>query len=154
MTKSLVNLQIEFIQDCLRKGDKRKDILSKFTKQWPGMSPTTIDRRTTAAKQSLLFELYPIKVLTQQAVVQEIEMRKINILSIIERQEILSKIARGEITIRKPVIINGKTKWLKVAPDWTDRRNAIIELNKMDGLYQTIKGSINDNREVVFEIEG
>lgn len=63
-----------------------------------------------------------------------------------ERKEVLSQIARGEIPLKKPMVCDGDIVEVPVVPDWMDRRNAIAELNKMDGSYAAIKQNIKINK--------
>jgi hypothetical protein len=57
------------------------------------------------------------------------------IMSPQERRQLLSRIARGEITVLKPVVINKSIQQTESQPDYTDLTNAIAELNKMDGIH-------------------
>lgn len=61
------------------------------------------------------------------------------VMGVAERMSILSKIARGEIPLKKPMVCDGVIEEIEVVPDWMDRKNAIAELNKMDGSYQPTK---------------
>jgi hypothetical protein len=76
------------------------------------------------------------------------EMAEKNILSTAERMEMLSKIAKGEVKIKKPFVISGKIMEYPSEPDHNDRTKAIAELNKMDGSYAPAetKTTITDNR--------
>jgi hypothetical protein len=71
-----------------------------------------------------------------------------NILSTAERMEMLSKIAKGEVKIKKPFVIAGKIMEYPSEPDHNDRTKAIAELNKMDGSYAPAetKTTITDTR--------
>lgn len=60
-----------------------------------------------------------------------------------ERMNVLTKIARGQIPLKKPVVLGKDIKMIDVVPDWMDRKNAIAELNKMDGSYEPIKSDIS-----------
>jgi ribosomal protein S20 len=71
------------------------------------------------------------------------EMAEKNILSTAERMEMLSKIANGEIKIKKPFVIAGKIMEYPSEPDHNDRTKAIAELNKMDGSYAVTKQEVS-----------
>lgn len=71
----------------------------------------------------------------------------IEIASVAERKGILTKIARGEIPLTKPMVCNGKIELVDVVPDYMDRKNAIAELNKMDGDYAPSKLDITSEGE-------
>lgn len=63
-----------------------------------------------------------------------------------ERMVILTKIMRGEIPLVKPMVCDGVIEEISIVPDWSDRRAAIAELNKMDGSYAPTKQeNKNDN---------
>lgn len=127
--------QIEFIKKCLRKGEKRAVILGKFGKKWTKVSRTTFGRRMDTAKSEVRAEQEAIKEGVKESIKKEVESRTIEIMGAIERQEILSQIARGEIPLKKPMVVDKEIQHVNVVPDWTDRKNAIAELNKMDGAY-------------------
>jgi hypothetical protein len=73
------------------------------------------------------------------------EMAEKNILSTAERMEMLSKIAKGEVKIKKPFVIAGKIMEYPSEPDHNDRTKAIAELNKMDGSYAATKTDLTTN---------
>jgi hypothetical protein len=127
--------QIDFIVDCLRKGEARKIILAKFVKKWQGKSNRTFDRRLRQAESALQGEQQAVKAKSEESINQAIEARKANILSAIDRQELLSKIANGDVKVKKPFVIGGKIMEYPSEPDHLDKIKAIAELNKMDGSY-------------------
>lgn len=131
--------QIEFIKTCLRNGLQRKAIMGKFGKKWEDISRTTFDRRLKAASQAMQKEVSAIKKGTRNIIDKEIEARKEKIMGALERQEVLTAIARGEIPLQKPMVCDGLIQKIEVVPDWMDRKNAIAELNKMDGAYAPSK---------------
>lgn len=71
---------------------------------------------------------------------------KLDIMEVNERKELLTKIANGELKIKKPFVIAGKIMEYPSEPDHTDRRNAIAELNKMDGAYAPAKVAQTDSK--------
>ena len=73
------------------------------------------------------------------------ELAEMNILSTAERMEMLSKIAKGEVKIKKPFVIAGKIMEYPSEPDHNDRTKAIAELNKMDGSYAATKTDLTTN---------
>jgi len=62
-----------------------------------------------------------------------------------ERMQILTKIMRGEIPLIKPMVVDKQLVDIEVVPDYSDRRAAIAELNKMDGSYAPAKQDITTN---------
>lgn len=61
----------------------------------------------------------------------------IDLMERTERMAILTEIARGGLTLPKPAMVKGEFKHVQTIPDWDDRRQAIAELNRMDGAYRT-----------------
>ncbi|HWB62145.1 MAG TPA: hypothetical protein VG603_01450 [Chitinophagales bacterium] len=127
--------QIDFIVACLRNGESRKDIKGKFGGKWGNLSRNTFDRRLKAAKEAYSIEIGSIKAKAGQMIEQEAEVLKSKILTVLEKQVILSQIARGEIELQKPIVVDKSIELIKVVPDYMDRKNAIAELNKMEGHY-------------------
>ena len=78
---------------------------------------------------------------------------KSQIMGKVERMEILSKIARGEIPLSKPMVVSlgsgmgSEIQTTEVAPSWLDRKLAIAELNKMDGEYAPVRKDITTGGE-------
>lgn len=64
------------------------------------------------------------------------------IMKAVERMQILTQIARGEIPLQKAMVVDKMVEYIEVVPDWMDRKNAIAELNKMDGSYAAEKKDI------------
>ena len=139
MAKASEVSQIEFIKSCIRSGLKRKAILGKFGKKWESVSRTTFDRRLKQATDSMQAEFKEIDKRTEDGIAKEVEARKSKILTSIERQEILTQIALGQIPLKKAMVCDGIIQEVDVVPDWMDRKNAISELNKMDGSYASEK---------------
>ena len=144
--------QIEFIKDCLLKGEERKSILQKFTKIYKGLSIKTFDNRMKVAKEQVAIEFKQITGQSNERIKEEVEARKTKILTALERQEILSNIAKGELEREDVVFVDGQPKKLKVKPTFNDMRGAIAELNKMQGDYAPTKSevSITDKPKIIF----
>ena len=70
------------------------------------------------------------------------EIAQMNILTSAQRMEILSNIAQGKLKVKKPFVIGGKVLEYPSEPDHTDIKNAIAELNKMQGDYAPTKQDI------------
>ncbi len=138
--------QIDFILACLRKGEKRGEVLSKFGKKWQGASTRTFDRRLKQAETALRGEQSRIQAEAELLVAKEVNERKAAIMTAIERKELLTQIAKGEIKIKKPFVISGKIMEYPSEPDHTDRINAIKELSKMDGDYAPSKQDVTINQ--------
>jgi len=78
------------------------------------------------------------------------KVAKGSIISSVERMEILTKIAKGEIPLKKHMVCDGVIEEVEVVPDWMDRKNAIAELNKMDGAYAATKTDVTLKDESTF----
>lgn len=87
---------------------------------------------------------------------QVVRDRALNaIMSKEERMEILTKIGRGEIPLIKHIVVSlgdnqgSVIKEREVVPTWKDRRDAVAELNKMEGDYAPLKKDITTNGESI-----
>lgn len=145
MAESATTIQIEFIKKFLRKGDKRKAIMAKYAKKWQNTSDRTFDRRLKAAEDAMEIENRSIQAKVELEVAKEIEVRKLDIMDAVERKAILTQIARGEIPLKKAMVVDKFIEYIEVAPDWMDRKNAIAELNKMEGAYAPESKNLNVN---------
>jgi hypothetical protein len=117
-----------------------------------------IKGNTARSKGSILAKKYAKEIQEQRQLVKAAidkaastvvtDIAKKNILSTAERMEMLSKIAKGEVKIKKPFVIAGKIMEYPSEPDHADRTKAIAELNKMDGSYAPAetKTTITDTR--------
>lgn len=78
-----------------------------------------------------------IKKQAQDEAIQSAEKEAINeaVMSRTERQQVLTQIARGQIPLKKAMVVDGQIEYIEVIADWMDRKSAIAELNKMDGEY-------------------
>lgn len=134
--------QINFIADCLRKGEQRKEILGKFGKKWEKVSRTTFDRRLRQAEAHVASEQQRIKEQAEQEVVKEADALKSKILTSLERQAILSDMAKGELETEVLLVTKDGIKKAKAKPTHAERRAAIAELNKMSGDYAPAKSVV------------
>ena len=108
-----------------------------------------VNGNSARSKGSILAKRYAKEIQEQKQLVKQAinnatsttitELAEMNILSTAERREMLSKIAKGEIKIKKPFVIAGKIMEYPSEPDHNDRTKAIAELNKMDGSYAATK---------------
>ena len=137
--------QIEFIKDCLRKGQLPKDVLSEFGKKWRNVSKRTFERRLKVAVLAVTEEQRSIQAQAEGNVAKKVEALESKIMTAIERKQYLTKIISGEVEIPYTEIkwdANQKKfvtiKFVELAPH-TARISAIAELNKMDGDYAPIK---------------
>ena len=129
--------QVDFILDCLRKGEKRKEILAKLTKKWQSVPVRTFDRRLKVATDLYDAERKRIEAKVERKIAKEAEARKIEVMSVLERQHVLTQIATGKLVLSKPKVVDKQVQFIECVPDYNDSKAAIAELNKMDGSYTT-----------------
>lgn len=84
----------------------------------------------------------------------EKERLKKAILTKDERLEILTQIAKGEIPLTKHIVCDGVIQERDVVPTWKDRKDAISEINKMEGDYAPIKKDITSGGNEIKQITG
>ncbi|MDB5200570.1 MAG: hypothetical protein JWO92_2533 [Chitinophagaceae bacterium] len=147
MLKPNKQVQIDFIIDRLKLGYDRGKILSKFVKKWH-MSDRSFDRLLKQAKTEYSVLQRRLKKVKNDLDLQDgIEQHKKLIADANERKEILTKILRGQIPLNKPMVVDGLIQTVEVVPDWMDRKNAIAELNKMEGDYAETALRIKGDKE-------
>ena len=118
-----------------------------FKLNW-GLSETTFQRYWKIAS-----ETYRKQQLSHQctlgglALAEKINSFKKAIIDKQERMEILTRIARGEIEVTKHIVCDKYVQEFDVLPALNDRKNAIAELNKMDGSYTPIQTDIMSGGE-------
>lgn len=71
-----------------------------------------------------------------------------------ERMELLTQIARGKLKYKKEVVTKDGVTIIEAKPEFSDRKNAVAELNKMDGSYEPIKKDITSGGEPLKQITG
>lgn len=113
--------------------------MSKFGNKWQSASTRTFDRRLKAAELELKEENKAIQAKAEQNVAKKVEELELEIMGVMERKVILSKIARQQIPLKKAMVVGKDIMEIEVVPDWMDVKNAIAELNKMDGEYAPVK---------------
>lgn len=155
--------QIEFIKDCLRKGEERKVILQKFAKNFnTGKSVRTFDERLKLANKAIQAEQAKIIEQAEKGIQTEIEALKSKIMTPIERQTILADSIRDfedKLAGRKPFtffqgqkIVNSHNGGVFMLPIDTQTavkkviRELMAELNKMGGDYAPQKTDISINK--------
>jgi len=154
MAKSSEQTQVDFIVDFLRKGERYNYILAQFGTKWHNVSKRTFDRRYKVAEIEAQYEQQRIKHKAEQSIEKQSIELGLKILTVLERQAILSEIARGEMGLSKPMVVDKDIVSVPVVPDWMDRKNAIAELNKMDGSYAPTKQEISVNKPVIIDWSG
>lgn len=141
-------LQVEFIKGCLNNGKKRAEIAVLVGERWQ-LASRTFDRRLATATKELKGEAANIAAHTQQQVLHTLDGRVMRMLSVMERIDILSRMALGELKIKQLVYMGAEVGnvEMEVEPSYLDRRGAIAELNKMFGDYAPEKKAFTLNGE-------
>lgn len=128
-------------------GITRAEALAMNSEKW--QIPTrTFDRYWAEASTRYLAANESAKKAVEVVRVQEIEKRASKgILSREERIQILSEIARGELALKKYIVCNKQIVKKTIYPDYKDRKEAVAEINKMEGDYAPIKKDITSKGE-------
>jgi len=130
----------------IESGNERGKVLGKIGKKWE-LSRTTFDRLWKIAKDQQQERQRKASEAADKAYINaKAEAAKSAVMSKQERLEYLTCIAKGEVKIKKPFVINGKIMEYPSEPDHSDRMKAIAELNKMDGDYAPTKQQIQINK--------
>lgn len=120
--------------------------MAKAAKKWQ-LSIRTFDRVWKTANDQHTELQGKAKEAADRVYIEESEKAaKKAVMGKIERQEILTQIARGEIPLKKAMVVDGVIEFVDVVPDWMDRKNAIAELNKIDGSYAAVKQNVTINK--------
>jgi hypothetical protein len=119
-----------------------------------------VSSRTCEVKSSELVRKYAKEIAEGQKLNREItqkaneksldKIQEMKIMSAARRMEILTRIAEGEMEKKETFVMNGVPVEKTYTPDFSDRRNAISELNKMDGSYAANKTDITVKDAVSF----
>lgn len=132
----------------LESGISRADCLAKIVAKWQ-MSVRTFDRYWKTAQEQ--------HAETQNAIqssIAEISIEAFRenftgkILSVLERKEILTQMALGNIPLIKYIVCDGVIQEREVVPNYNDRKAAIAELNKMEGVYASEEETPEDIQEI------
>ena len=119
-----------------------------------GLSSSTFDRYWAEASKRFKARLDAIEeATTKVAVSMEVKALKKAILSKHERQELLSKLATGEIRSWREVVTESGVIKLEYYSAAEAKQN-IAELNKMDGDYAPVKKDITSGGEPIKQITG
>lgn len=144
--------QVNFIADCLRKGEQRKDILAKFVKKWQKAGTRTFDRRLKVAQAAVQEEQKRIRATAEDNVAKEADALKSKIMTSIERQEYLTRVLNGEVKTKQPFVVGGKIMEYPAEPTLAEKLKALAELNKMQGDYAATKSeiSVTEKPKIIF----
>ncbi len=130
---------IKSILSDLKKGIDKPTILSKYVNKCQKDERTVRRWHDEANTQYLKFKSKADPIIEAKEIEALGEVAKAGILSKIERQKILTDIALGNLKVTKPMMFMGEIIQAEVIPSHADIKNAIAELNKMDGDYAPTK---------------
>ena len=146
MPKPDKQIIVDAIIKGIEQGLTKVKILAKHGEKWR-IGSRTYDRYWKTANEQHIVRQQAIKNKLAEIDAQAaIEARKKAIMTAEERKEVLTKIALGHLKIKKPFVIGGKIMEYSAEPDHTDRKNAIAELNKMEGDYSPQRVAQTDSK--------
>lgn len=129
----------------IEKGNGFSRVLAVIGGKWP-LSETTFRRYWKIANQTHTEAQQRINAAKAALDLENaLNERKSQIADVLERKEILTKIARGQIPLLKHVVVDRAIEYIEVVPDYMDRKAAIAELNKMEGDYAPTKIAQTDS---------
>lgn len=130
--------QIEIIADELLNGTPRAVMLERYGNDW-NLKKASIDNIIAAAKEYNTARLGEINA-TKEAELNEKGKELANgILTALERQKMLSDIAKGDVSYQKEIMTREGPQTVTELPSFKDRVAAIKTLNEMDGSNAPIK---------------
>lgn len=137
--KASKQIIIDAIIKEIEQGKTYTKVMAVNGRKWQ-MPERTFNRYwKTANEQHIVKQQEIKKELAEVDKQAAIEARKEAIMTANERKELLTKIANGQMKVKKPFVISGKIMEYLSEPDAADRMKAISELNKMDGSYAPAK---------------
>jgi hypothetical protein len=152
MKQYWIQEQIEFVKKMLRSGYSVQQIHQAAKKKWKDINSRQIGYRIVAANKQLLAEQRQIAEQTQLIVNKTITERVFDIISLVERKQVLSQIAQGTLVIPKAVLVDGVIQYVDTYPDFKQRIAAIAELNKIEGSYAPLRADITTNGQEIVPV--
>jgi len=134
--------QIEIIADELLNGTPRAVILEKYGNDW-NLKKSSIDSIIAEAKEHNKARMNEINAAKEAELGEKGKELAEGILTALERQRMLSDIARGEVSYQKEVMTREGAQVVTTYPDFKDRVAAIKTLNEMDGSNAPIKSEVS-----------
>lgn len=132
----------------LEKGIGYNDCLVVIRRNWT-LSESSFKRYWKTANEAYKLRQESINsILLAESTEAQKQRLKTAILTKDERMKILTDIANGKLNIVQEINTKFGIVNINTVPDFTERRNAIAELNKMDGSYAPVKSEINIENEI------
>jgi len=142
---------IKSILSDLKKGIDKKSILQKLANNYKNSTKTFYNYFEAAEIKHKEFLAIANPIIQAKEIEAMATVAASGILSKIERQRILTDIALGKILLVKYIVADGCIQERDIVPTWQDRKNAIAELNKMDGAYVSDIETNEDIKEIVIK---
>jgi len=117
-------------------------ILEKFGQMW-NLKKSAINALIASAKEFNIGRMSEINAAKEAELGEKGKELAEGILTALERQRMLSDIARGEVTYEKEIVTKEGFRTIEVYPDFKDRVAAIKTLNEMDGSNAPIKSEVS-----------
>jgi hypothetical protein len=134
--------QIEQVADELLKGTPPAMILEKFGQMW-NLKKSAINALIASAKELNIGRMSEINAAKEAELGEKGKELAEGILTALERQRMLSDIARGEVSYQKEVMTREGAQVVTTYPDFKDRVAAIKTLNEMDGANAPVKTDLS-----------
>lgn len=139
MPKPSKQIIIDVIIKGIEQGKDRGNLLATIGKNRQ-LSQRTFDRHWKTAQEQHTARQQAIKNrLADIDTAAAIDARKKAIMTADERKELLTKIASGQLKVKRPFVVLGKIMEYPEEPALADRLKALAELNKMEGDYAPTK---------------
>lgn len=143
-----IKSHIEFCK-AVSDGSTYKDAYKTYVSRKVNVSEAVCEKDGSLLGKKYAIYIQELKQKTSIAIDKAYENEAVkdalkSVMCKVERMQILTQIARGEIPLTKPMVVDKIIEEVDVVPDWMDRKNAIAELNKMDGSYSPIKVADTD----------
>lgn len=146
MPKPSKQVIIDAIIKEIEQGKTYTKVMAVNGRKWQ-MPERTFNRYwKTANEQHIVKQQEIKKELAEVDKQAAIEARKKAVMSKQERLETLTKIAKGELKVKRPFIIGGRIMEYPSEPDAMERKAAIAEMNKMEGDYAPSKVAQTDSK--------
>src|SRR3990172_2415211 len=143
---------IKLILFDLKKGIDKPTIFQKLSDTYNNSLKSFYNYYEVAEIQYKEFMVKALPIIEAKEMEAMAEFAKAGILSRLERQKILTQIALGEIPLVKHIVCDKMIEQVEIVPNWSDRKNAIDILNKMDGSYISEDKPADEIKPITFRI--
>lgn len=140
---------IEFCR-AVANGSTYKDAYKTYVATKNSLSEKVYEVEGSKMAKKYALHIQDLKKITSAAIDKAHENDAVNealkgVMSKLERMQLLSDMAYGNVIVRKTIPIGGEDIQQECEPTHMDRIKAVAELNKMDGAYTPIKLADTDS---------